>query len=132
MNNIPQHSYNLEDLSDIYSPELELDFPPLTHAQARFEETVRSVHMARQMSGLETAGGRDEYQVIALAREREREQKAMDRFLNTTLVRDQLPPDTPLKLYLTYREPRSVSPTSRWDGPGYVRYCHHYHINRTM
>eukprot|EP00099_Drosophila_melanogaster_P005744 NP_001246646.1 uncharacterized protein Dmel_CG43168 [Drosophila melanogaster] len=42
-------------------------------------------------------------------------QLSMDRLLNYKLDRDNLPEDTPLPIYLAHREPRSLSPPSRWD-----------------
>jgi len=43
------------------------------------------------------------------------EQLAMDRFLAIKLERESLPEDTPLPIYLAYREPRTPSPPSVWD-----------------
>ncbi|EDW72331.1 uncharacterized protein Dwil_GK20773 [Drosophila willistoni] len=43
------------------------------------------------------------------------DQRDMDKFLNTKLKRDSCPPDTPLPIYLKYREPRCRSPPSIWD-----------------
>ncbi|XP_017080257.1 uncharacterized protein LOC108114021 [Drosophila eugracilis] len=57
----------------------------------------------------------EELRDMVLASNQAREKKAMDRFLNTKLERDKLPEDTPLPIYLAYREPRKPSPCSRWD-----------------
>ncbi|KMY97915.1 uncharacterized protein LOC27208979 [Drosophila simulans] len=46
---------------------------------------------------------------------RKSNQLFMDRLLNYKLDRDNLPEDTPLPIYLAHREPRSLSPPSRWD-----------------
>ncbi|XP_017121573.1 uncharacterized protein LOC108142330 [Drosophila elegans] len=54
---------------------------------------------------------------MAAVRDQIRGQRAMDRLLNTKLDRDKLPEDTPLPIYLAHREPRSISPPSKWDKP---------------
>ncbi|XP_044314045.1 uncharacterized protein LOC123037441 [Drosophila rhopaloa] len=52
---------------------------------------------------------------IMAARDRVCYDKAMDRLMNSRLDREKLPEDTPLPIYLAYKEPRSVSPPSKWD-----------------
>ncbi|KAH8347613.1 hypothetical protein KR067_002762 [Drosophila pandora] len=101
---------------------------PDTPIRSPFDDTVRSIQLARRLAGLENPpGGRDEFTIMSEARERDREKKAMDRFLNAKLVRDGLPVDTPLPIYLSFREPRGVSPPSHWDATGPYKKCHHHH-----
>lgn len=100
---------------------------PDTPIRSPFDDTVRSIQLARRLAGLENPGGRDEFTIMSEARERDREKKAMDRFLNAKLVRDALPVDTPLPIYLAFREPRGISPPSHWDATGPHKKCHHHH-----
>ncbi|XP_016955382.1 uncharacterized protein LOC108028227 [Drosophila biarmipes] len=79
-------------------------------------EFIRGTSRTRSSDGASSRESfNDELEGLMAIGHRNDEKLAMDRFLAIRLERDSLPEDTPLPIYLKYREPRKPSPPSVWD-----------------
>ncbi|KAH8314918.1 hypothetical protein KR074_000948 [Drosophila pseudoananassae] len=94
--------------------------------RAGMENTFDTIHLARRLaSGMTNDGGPVEPFRSPELRRRYKESMKLNRLMNSRLGRDNLPEDTPLPMYLSFREPRGVSPPSTWDSPDPLKRCRH-------
>ncbi|XP_017110065.1 uncharacterized protein [Drosophila bipectinata] len=116
---------DLEDDLDYSRSSVESGSSDIT-IRARMENTIQHIQLARRLAD-EMSNGRRSIDPFRSPESLYQDEVTMklNHLMNSRLARDDLPEDTPLPVYLSYREPRGVSPPSHWDSPDPHKRCRH-------